>query len=435
MMLSVSIRLDGGHLLRAVIVAASVVTSACAFAAAPAATPATPGQIDLMHELGADKGTELAALVERFNATSKDFRIVVREGAGLPAERSPGLMILGPEDQERLLSSTTPRYKPLYRVMAAARMPLKTLRPPSIMTRSPIDSRGRLLALPVALSTPVLFFNRDVFQRAGLDGERLPLTWIGMQAAIGRLVDAGNRCPYTVSDPARVMIENTSAWHNEPTSVRRGKREALSINGMLQIKHVALMASWYRASYLRIFDSAAAAQQRFASGECAVIAAPSSEGPEFRKHAAFPVGVAPLPYHDDYPGAPQNTLASGASLWVGNGLSAAEYKAIARFVRFWLEPENQIAWQRTAGYLPLNIAGLFAVRESEVLTDELENVRVAVGQLANKPATDSSAASPTIEREQVRRVVDEELQAVWDDRKSAKEALDTAVARVEKGGE
>jgi sn-glycerol 3-phosphate transport system substrate-binding protein len=208
----------------------------------------------------------------------------------------------------------------------------------------------------------------------------------------------------------------------------RGKTMQPSFNGMFQVKHVAMMASWQRAHYLHVFGGKAEAEARFASGECAVIAAPSASWVDFRSSGKLDVGVARLPYYDDFPGAPQNTIADGAALWASAGKKPAEYKVMARFVSFWLQPANQVAWQRQTGYLPLNRAGLLA-SQSELLGEDLENVRVAVAQLSNKPATLDSSAQPSVGREKVRRILDEELAGVWADRKAAKEALDNAVAR------
>jgi maltose-binding protein MalE len=38
-----------------------------------------------------------------------------------------------------------------------------------MMTRTPVDAKGQLLALPVGLSTPVLFLNRDALRQAGIN--------------------------------------------------------------------------------------------------------------------------------------------------------------------------------------------------------------------------------------------------------------------------
>jgi sn-glycerol 3-phosphate transport system substrate-binding protein len=399
-------------------------------AAQPLASNAAkpPQEIELAHRFDLARTEALQALVDRFNASSKDFQLTLSR-RGWEEGAAPHLLILDGDDEERFLSGK-PRYRALHQVMREAGVPLQTVRPPVMMTRKPVDEQGRLLALPVGLSTPVLYVNREAFRGAGLDPERPINTWQDLQHALGELIDRGHACPYTVSEPGRVMVENLSAWHNEPVTARRGKADAPSFNGMVQIKHVAMMASWYRARYLHIFGRGPEAERRFAAGECAVLAGPSASWAAFRRQTGLDVGVLRLPYYDDLPGAPQNTLADGASLWVAAGKKPAEYRAVARFVAFWLQPENQVAWQREAGYLPLNRAGLLA-HQSDLLGPDLDNVRVAVSQLTHKPATAVSASSAVVGRERVRRILDEELEAVWADLKPAKEALDNAVARAQ----
>ncbi len=397
-----------------------------AVAAAPA-KPAEVQQIELFQRLPEEGAASLKALVERFNAQSKEYQVVLSEQDWKSAN-APHLMILEGDDEERFLAGK-PRFKPLHAVMKETGSALQTLRPPAMMTRTPVDSKGQLLALPIGLSTPVLFLNRDALRRAGMNPETTSVaTWFDLQTVLGRLADAGHTCPYTVAEPGRVMVENLSAWHNEPVAAMRGKVSAPSFNGMFQVKHVAMMASWHRARYLQVFERGNEAGQHFASGECAVIAAPSNSWAGFRSKGTIDVGVAQLPYYDDFPGAPQNTLADGPAMWVAAGKKAAEYKGVAKFVSFWLQPENQVVWQRETGYLPLNRAGLLASR-SELLGTDLENIKVAVGQLTNKPVTGDSAAQPVVGREKVRRIIDEELAGVWADRKAAKEALDNAVVR------
>ncbi len=398
--------------------------------AAPAKAPVkapTVQEVEIFHQLPESRAQALTELVERFNAQSKDVRVVM-SSADWRGAKTPHLLILDGDEEESFLAGK-PRFKPLHALMKEAGQPLQTLRPPAMMTRTPVDAKGQLLALPIGLTTPVLYVNRESFRRAGMDPAATRMdTWFDLQNVLGRLADSGHTCPYTVSEPGRVMVENLSAWHNEPVAAQRGKVQAPSFNGMFQVKHVAMMASWTRARYLHVFDHSAEAERRFASGECAVIAAPSASWADFRRQGGLDVGVVRLPYHDDFPGAPQNTLADGPALWTSAGKKPAEYKAVASFIRFWLQPDSQVAWQRETGFLPLNRAGLLA-SQSDLLGDDLENVKVAVAQLTNKPTTATSAAQPVVERARVRRILDEELAGVWADRKAAKEALDNAVAR------
>ena len=403
---------------------------ACAAVGSPwaVAQAAAQQQIELFHRLPDAKAAALKDLVERFNAQSKDVHVVLSAADWRTA--APHLLILEGDDEDAFVAGK-PRFKPLYALMKESGAALQTLRPPAMMTRTPVDAKGQLLALPVGLSTPVLFLNRDALRRAGMNPDTTRVsTWFELQETLGRLADTGHTCPYTVSEPGRVMVENLSAWHNEPVARQQGKTTVPSFNGMFQVKHVAMMASWTRARYLHVFPQQAEAEQRFASGECAVIAAPSASWADFRRAGKVDVAVSRLPYYEDFPGAPQNTVADGPALWAAAGKKPAEYKAVARFVSFWLQADNQVAWQRETGYLPLNRAGLLASR-SELLGDDLENVRVAVDQLGNKPATAQSSSQPVVERQSVRRILDEELAGVWADEKAAKEALDNAVMRAQ----
>lgn len=411
--------------------AAGVPAASAAKAAKPAKQAAAqkagePQTILLYHSLSGARAAALQDLVERFNAQSKNAQVQLSDAGWRTA--SPHLLILDGDDEDAFVAGK-PRFKPLHALMKEAGAPLQTMRPPAMMTRTPVDARGQLLALPVGMSTPVLFLNRDSLRKAGLNPDTLSVaTWAQLQDTLGRLAETGHSCPYTVSQPGRVMVENLSAWHNAPVAAMQGKVSAPSFNGMFQVKHVAMMASWARANYLHVYGNQNEAESSFASGKCAVIAAPSASWVDFRGPGKADVGVARLPYYDDFPGAPQNTVADGPALWASAGKKKAEYGAVAKFISFWLKPDNQVAWQRQTGYLPLNRAGLLASR-SELLGDDLENVRVAVEQLNNKPTTTVSAAQSVVEREQVRRILDEELAGVWADTKAAKEALDNAVVR------
>jgi len=404
--------------------AATPAAKAAAPAAKAAQQPAGPVQIELSHQLPPSRTKALEELIERFNAQSKTSQVALVE-SNWQAAKPPHMTILGGADEEAFLSGKV-RYKPLFALMKESGVALPNVKPAAMMTRKPLNANGQLLALPVGLSTPVVYFNRAAFKRAKLNTENAPVaTWADLQGSLAKLAAAGSKCPLTIIEPARVLIENVSAWDNVP--VFKGKQA--TFNGLFHVKYVSLMASWNRANLLKFFKDRAEAEERFAKGECAVLIGPSDSWVDFRQRNGLDVGIAPLPYVDDAPGAPQNTLASGASLWVAAGKKPAENKAVASFISFWLQPDNQIVWQRDTGYLPLSKAGFFA-SESTLLGESLENIKVAIGQLTKKPATANSAIQVALDRESARRIIDEELNEVWADRKSAKAALDSAVVRL-----
>ena len=399
-------------------------------APAKARRPAQPPaahlvQVELTHQLGDDAGNQLAALVERYNASGPKAKVVLtqrdwREG------QTPDLLVLNDTDEAVFLAGK-PGAKPLHQVMKDAGEALETLRPPPTMTAHPLDGQNRLVGLPLALATPVLYVNRQAARAAGLDPDAVPRTWQGLQSWLGVFYDKGIACPYTTAQPVWVHLENTSAWHNEPVA-----HGTLSLNGLLQVKHLALMSSWYKSRYLHIFGRGDEAEAHFVSGECPVLTAASSSYPGFLRNTRFEVGVAPLPFHEDYFGAPQNTVSDGPALWVANGKTPEQYRAVAAFVSFLLSAESQVELQRNLGGLPVNRAGLYAAR-GDLLKTDLASVRVAIATLTNKPATDASRASLVVKRPDVRQILNEALESLWADQKPAKQALDDAVAKARRG--
>ena len=381
-----------------------------------------PHVVSLSHVFDPDRAKQLEAMVERFNASDRGGRVnIVTDPA---AEANAAIQIVQGDAEQALRKRGA--YRPLYQVMAEAGMALGRDSALVPYDRDTTDSRGRRVALPVGMHTPVLFINRQAFTGAGLDPDAPPRTWRELQDALGKLFDAGQACPGTVSNPSWVMVDNVSARQNVAVTRQAGRKEELSVNGMLQIRHIALMASWVRARYLHLHGAGAEPLERFKRGECAVIAAESAHWPEFRQSAGFDVGVSELPFYDDFPGGVGATLADGPTLWVAKGKKRDDYKVVARFVHFLLMPENQLAWQRGTGYLPMDEKG--SVAGGGVAIDQ-PNVVVARKQLSAAPK--GSPVSTELPRQaRVRTILDEELEGVWTDRQPAKQALDNAVTRV-----
>ncbi len=377
----------------------------------------------MTHQLDDARAGKLAELVARFNESDKRYEIDLKPASAAEADK-PTLMVLEGEGEDALRESK--QFQPMYQVMSSSGVTLARTGQRDAGIGMTVDSRGRRLALPIGMHTPVLFYNEDAFRAVGLDPSAPPRTWKSLQEALGKLFDAGYACPYTVARPSWVMLDNVSARQNEGVTRRAGRSEELNVNGMLQIRHVALMASWVRARYLHVFDSNHEAEKRFARGECAVIAGSSASWPTLHQSAGFGVGVSQLPYYDDH-GNVGGTLADGPSLWAASKRSRNDYRAAASFVRFMLKPENQLAWQRGTGYLPLDAKGLVT---AEAVAADQPNLQVASEQLklADKKAK-PIGLSELPRKAKVRAILDEELAAVWADLKPAKQALDTAVVR------
>jgi sn-glycerol 3-phosphate transport system substrate-binding protein len=380
--------------------------------------PAAPLVLHLSHQLDEVRAERLEPFVENFNKKHKDIQVkLVRRIEG---DAPTQINLATSEEYARFLAMKA-RFKPLHQVMREARIPFDSARLSPELRGSPINAKGQWLALPVAFSTPVLYIDKQAFRKVGLDPEVPPKTWAEAQEIASKLIEESD-CPYTTSWPVWTLIDNLSAWNGIGVSDAKGR---LSFNGLLQIKHIAMMATWHKAQYFVYFGRRDEAEQRFVEGHCAMLTGPSSLFATLPESAKQNVGVFPLPYHGDAPGAPKNTLAEGASLWVAAGLKPAETRAVARLLNYVLGPEMQIELTLAGGFLPMTSVAR-AAATSKLMQDDLNGLQVAFTELKGQSIKPPVRVSQI---EAVRRIVEEELEEVWANRKSAKEALDDAVQR------
>ena len=380
---------------------------------------AAPIPIELSHRLDEGQGERLEKFVARFNERQKDYQINITRRVDGDAPKDINLVTR--EEQAKFQASKAD-FKPLYQVMKQAKQPFDSRKLSPDLRVGLDDAKGNLFALPVALSTPVLYINKAAFRKAGLDPEKPPKTWAETQKAADKLFDSGSACPYTTSWPAWVHIDNLSAWNGGEIADAKGK---LDFNGLVQVKHTAMLTTWSKAKFFAYFGRRDEADRRFAAGECGMLTSTSSLYGALRDDRKVETGVSALPYHDDVQGSPQQTLADGASLWVGGGKNADEYKGVAMFISFLLEPALQVEFTAMEGFLPMTPVAR-AAANSKLLQADVANLDVAYLQLQGKGSLYPLRVSQI---EPVRVIVEEELEAAWDGRKPAKEALDNAVER------
>jgi sn-glycerol 3-phosphate transport system substrate-binding protein len=194
------------------------------------------------------------------------------------------------------------------------------------------------------------------------------------------------------------------------------------------VRHISMLSTWRASGYFMYWGRGDEAEARFAAGHCALLTASSASYAALRARAGFDVGVAPLPYYDDFDDAPQNTLAAAAGLWVLAGKAPAEYLGVAQFFAFLAQPERLAAWHRETGELPLTYAAYeLARREGFYAADP--GLEVAVQQVLAKLPTWDSRGIRLGGLPRIRGIINEELEQVWGGRKSALDALNAAVAR------
>jgi sn-glycerol 3-phosphate transport system substrate-binding protein len=290
---------------------------------------------------------------------------------------------------------------------------------------------GQMLSFPFNSSTTIFYFNKDAFKAAGLPTDKAPATWPEVVAAAAKLKASGHKCPFTTAWQNWTQIESFSAWHNVEFATRNnglsGLDTRLKVNSPLHQRHVENLASMAKQGLFVYKGRGNVPEASFVSGECAMIATSSGFYGNVAKNAKFGYGLSTLPYYPDVPGAPQNTVIGGASLWVMAGKKPEEYKGIAKFFSFISTPEVQSASHKRTGYLPITTAA-YQLTDKSGFYKENPGTDVAVTQMIRK-VTDKSRGIRLGNYVQIRAIEDEELEQVWSGKKTAKEALDAIVTR------
>jgi len=401
-------------------------------------------EIRLWHAMSGARGVELDRLIRKYNASQKNYRVVsffqgtydevmadeieIRKGTS----RSPHIVQVSDAGTADMMRSGAAL--PLWQLMRQRGAPPGAKYLPAVSAYFS-DTEGRLLALPFTGATPVLYYNRDAFRKAGLDPAKAPRTLYEMPKALAALVEAGQGCALTTAWQSWVLIENMSAWHNQRFATQgngmaaesAGSGARLAFNTRLMVRWISTLASWQKAGYFTYSGRRDEAEARFASGECAMLTSSSASYAALRRRARFDLAVAQLPYYDDFDEAPQNTLIGGSALWVIAGKTSAQYRGVASFLAYLARPQVQAEWHQRTGDVPLTTDAYELTRKQGFYRKHPEQ-EIAVRQLLATPTGDSAGIRLGGLRT-IRGIIDEELESVWSGKKAPLDALNAAVQR------
>ena len=290
---------------------------------------------------------------------------------------------------------------------------------------------GEMLSFPFNSSTTVFYFNKDAFKAAGIDTSKAPGTWPEVALAAAKLKASGHKCPLTIAWQGWTQLESFSAWHNVEFATKgnglQGMDARIKVNSPLHVRHIENLANMAKQGLFVYKGRANTPEASFISGECAMTTTSTGFYGNVKANAKFDWGLAPLPYYPDVPGAPQNTVIGGASLWVMAGKKPDEYKGIAQFFNYLSQPDVQAATHQRTGYLPITTAA-FQLTEKSGFYQKNPGTDVGVTQMIRK-TTDKSRGIRLGNYVQIRTIEDEELEQVWAGKKTAKEGLDSIVQR------
>ncbi|MBC9248131.1 sn-glycerol-3-phosphate ABC transporter substrate-binding protein UgpB [Paracoccus sp. 11-3] len=421
--------------------AASTMALIASLSAAQAKT-----DIQWWHAMGGELGAKLEEITKNFNESQDEYNIVpsykgnyvetmTAAIAAFRAKQQPAIVQVFEVGTGTMIAAEGAIY-PVYQLMTDNQEPFDPAAYLPAVAGYYTDTSGNMLSMPFNSSTPIMYYNKTVFEKAGLDPNTPPKTWAEMEEFSKKIVESGAAtCGFTTGWISWIQTENLSAWHNQPIGTLEngfgGLDARLEVNGPVQVRHWENLKKWADEGLYKYAGPLGGdnAPPMFYGQECAMMMNSSgSRAAVVENSKDFDLGFAMLPFYDDVEGAPQNSIIGGATLWVLQGRAPEEYAGVAKFFTYLSSPEVQADWHQFSGYLPITTAA-YELSQEQGYYEANPGADTAIKQITLNEPTPNSKGLRFGNYVQVRTIIDEEFEAMLGGSKDAQGALDAVVER------
>lgn len=213
---------------------------------------------------------------------------------------------------------------------------------------------GQTWGIPFQRSTPVMYWNKEAFEAAGLDPERPPETWdemVEMGRALTVRDEAGNVTQWGV----RIPSSGFPSWLFTGLVASAGQDGLASDDGtevffdtpevLEALEYLVSLSTEHGIMQPGIIDWGAT-PRAFMDGESAIAWTTTGNLANIRANAPFEFGVAMLPANVRR-GAPTG----GGNFYLFSGHSEEETRAAIDFVKWATAPEQAARWSIETGYV------------------------------------------------------------------------------------
>lgn len=296
-------------------------------------------------------------------------------------------------------------------------------------------------SLPWNSSNPVMFYNKGMFEQAGLDPENPPRTFADITAACEKLmaiqeelgISACANWPMTTW-----FVEQWAAMENVVIANNDNGRSARATEMLYTDPTIKSIVEWWAGlaadgyyQYSGTPNDYSGEGIAFLSKRTAITINSTAGLTLFNQFSVLQgikLGIAPLPIPNE--DATNGGTVGGASVWVGAGKSEAETQAAVDFLFFLTNTENDIRWHKGSGYFPNRISSIEALT-AEGWFDTAPAFGIALVQLQSAGGTVANQGAVVGPSAEVRGFLVSALQSVIDGGETIDDALAAAKAQAD----
>lgn len=451
------------YVVMSLLVVLSMLLAACAPApAAPPAAPAAEGEateaaavevpegvtrVAFWHSMAGDiGGKSIPKLAEDFNA-SQDTCFVEPTYQGSYDDSLNKL-------RAGLQSNDIPAVVQLFDIATRLMVDLKVATPvqdfmdaegfdtsdfePNVLAYYTVD--GKQYSMPFNTSTPLLYYNKDMFTAAGLDPEVAPRTFAEVADYAAKLTQRDASGNVTVSGGAFAIygwfVEQFLAVSGGHYVDNGNGRDAAAVEATFNSPEGVKILEWWKEMYDagdfgNYGRTTVDTRNAFLAGQTAMFIDSTAvlRGMIDGSAGKFELGTGWLPRPDEAAFENAGTIIGGASLWILNGRPAEEQECAWQFIRFLTEPAQQAFWHTESGYFPIRKAGYDEPLAVEWRT-KYPQFGTAVDQLHAAPNNSVTQGALIGVFPTARQTVETAIEEVLAGQATPQEALDNAAATV-----
>ncbi len=220
---------------------------------------------------------------------------------------------------------------------------------PAFMKNSQAD--GKTWSIPFQRSTVVLYYNKELFSKAGLDPDKPPTSWDELREYAKKLTVSGEQwgveLPSTVSTYwiyQALALQNSSDGKNIMSN--DGKKAYFNTESNVEaLKFMTELSEKDKVMPTGTIDWKTSPND-FINGKTAMLYQTTGNLTNIKKNAKFDFGVAFLPGNKQYA-----TPTGGGNFYIMKGISDSHKKAAWNFIRWMTTAERAAEWSIDTGYV------------------------------------------------------------------------------------
>ncbi|MDO4514988.1 MAG: ABC transporter substrate-binding protein [Lachnospiraceae bacterium] len=253
---------------------------------------------------------------------------------------------------------------------------------------------GKQYAMPFNVSTPMLYYNKDVFEAAGLDPEVPPTTFDEVMEFAQKIVESG-AAPVGYSQAIygwffEQQLAGMGAYYGNNENGRSASITAVDFdqNGA-GLKIFETWKNLYDSGYFMDYGAKTAdTQTAFFAGQVGMIIESTAILKNATESSPFEIGTGYLPKVEVNENS--GVIIGGASLWMMDTEDEEKEKAAWKFIEYCTTPEAQAKWSMGTGYFAINPAA-YETEEMAAYIEENPNFLTAINQLKDSPVNNYTA--------------------------------------------